>query len=149
MDPDGKDDDDISSITTEERKKQARAIIQCAVNFPIFHVNPDPRECWRYLSNRFAPNSLARRWEFKKRLHNLRLFKGKKVADFEPRVSDVLWNLLDMGMVTDNRELVAGLLAVVPNKFSAIRSHDIDNLTSDELFSRMRGLESLQAVCGP
>lgn len=71
------------------------------------------------------------------------LFKGKKVVDFELRVSDVLWNFLDMGMVMDNWEFVVGLFVVVLNKFFVICLYDIDNFISDELFLRMRGFELL------
>lgn len=146
VDPTDMDNGDNSSdgVSIEDRKWEARALIQSAVTFDIYDHN-DPRECWIYLQNRFASNSPARRWKFESRLYSLKTEEGEKVDSFFSRVTHTLSHLRDMGVVIDEKELVSRLILALPESwdtFSTIVWQETDKLMKNELFSRMRLVES-------
>ena len=133
-----------NGVSNEERKREVRAIIQLTVAFPI-RGNYDPRECWTYLQNKFAPNTSECRFEFMRRLFTLRMEEGEKVMVFAHRVEDMLNHLHDMGEIPKEKEVVQCIMKALPKSWYTVASifwQEIDMLTKDKLlYRRMKLLE--------
>ena len=76
----------------------------------------------------------------------MRMEEGDKVEEFFHRVDHVLNHLRDMGVVTDEKELVVILIRLLPESRDTQDARflwkEMDSLTKDDLFRIMKLVNS-------